>query len=130
MRQWLLLVFLLLLVPMQGCLSIGNIREYSYDIDVHNTTDRAVVIELLQAKSSTISKLRADLAPGGRFTNSYTVRGEAEYLEARLRPLDSGPGDAWYILELPRGTVRSEIREQGGGLVLAPRKPPPMEGPE
>jgi hypothetical protein len=118
---------LLTMLPFLGGCLAPTIREYTYDIDIHNTTQTTVSLELLQARSSNINKLRTDLAPGGVFANAYTIRGEAEYLEARLRPACAPDTAPWQIHELPRGRIRYNITEEAGRVALVPRRPQPAD---
>jgi hypothetical protein len=118
---------ILLLGLLSGCVS--GPREYTYDIDLKNVSDRPISLELLQARTSNIGKVHADLAPGGVYSNRYTMYGEAEYLEARLRFPAAAESDPWFIYELPRGRIRADLLVTDDRIVLKSRRPVPPDPP-
>lgn len=125
MRCVSLLLIAALILP--GC-AFGP-RQYTYDVDLRNTADRPITLELLQTQSSSTRKSRADLAPGGAYCSCFTGYGPAEYLEARLRYTDD-PADApWYIEELPEGQIRADIQSVSGRLSVHRRSPTPPDAP-
>ena len=101
-----------------GC-SVGP-RQYHYDIDVVNRTDRTVTVEFLRGSGSSVGKVRVDLAPGGAYVSRYTVYG-ADYLEARMRFMDDPDAERFYLQELGDGPTRRDIVIVDGGLNLARR---------
>jgi len=98
-----LLALILLILP--GCFA-GSPRAYHYDIDLLNTSDRTISMELLQIQNANINKVRADIGPGGIYASRYTTYSDAEYLEARFRLPSAAPDSPWFIHELPRGRTR------------------------
>ncbi len=106
-----------------GACAVGP-REYDYSVDIRNTTDRPVSVELLRVEGRNAGKVRADLAPGGTYSSSFTSY-DAEYLEARLRDLDAPPDAPYFIHELPEGRSRRDIVEKDGKLVLVSRASAP-----
>lgn len=117
-----LLLCLAILPALPGC--YAGPRSYHYDIQLRNTTDRTVAMELLQTQSSNINKIRADLGPGGIYSSRYTTYDSADYLEARFRFPDAPPGAPWFIHELPRGQTRSDISITDGRITLSPTPSP------
>ncbi|MFM9994901.1 MAG: hypothetical protein ACKVU4_03770 [Phycisphaerales bacterium] len=116
--------FLAPLIPLlvlAGC-SIGP-REYRYDIDLINRTDRPVTVELLRAQGHTLGKVRVDLAAGGAYVSSYTTHG-TEYLEARVQFLYDAEPDRYYLRELGDGLTQRDIVIEKGAPALVRRYDP------
>lgn len=103
-----------------GC-EVGP-RQYDYSVDIRNGADRPVSLELLRIDRSNVGKVRADLAPGGRYVSKFTAY-DSEYLEARLRLMDAPPGAPFYICEIPQGRSRRYIAIKDVALVLSAREP-------
>lgn len=116
-----LLLCLAILPALPGC--YAGPRSYHYDIQLRNTSDRTVAMELLQAEHSNITKVRADLGPGGLYSRRYTTCDSTDYLEARFRFPDSAPDSPWFIHELPRGQTRSDISIINHHITLTPTPP-------
>lgn len=103
-----------------GCVS--GPREYDYSVDLRNVADRPVTLELLRIERGNVGKVRADLAPGGRYMSTFTAY-DSEYLEVRLRQFDSPPDAPFYLCEIPKGRSRRDITLKDGKLVLMVRPP-------
>lgn len=103
-----------------GCVS--GVRQYDYSVDIRNSADRPVSLELLRIDRGNIGRVRADLAPGGRYVSRFTAY-DSEYLEARLRPMDGDEGDPFFISEIPQGRSTRDITYKDGRLVLTARAP-------
>lgn len=109
------------LLALAGCYT-GR-REYHYDINLVNRTDRPVTVEFLRGQGHTLSKVRVDLAAGGAYVSRYTTYG-TEYLEARMRFLDDPEPDRFYVHELGQGPTRRDIVVENGAPALT-RRPDP-----
>lgn len=108
----------LLAVCMGGCM-FGP-PEYTYDVDLRNTSERAVRVELLYADPSSIGKVRADLAPGGAYAGQLRSINRA-YLEVRYRAMGSSVEEPFFITELRGRRSTRDIVEKDGRLTLAQR---------
>ncbi len=119
-----LIALMIPLAVLAGCYTAQ--REYHYDIDLINRTDRPVTVEFLRGQGYNVGKVRVDLAPGGAYVSAYTSHG-TEYLEARVRFLDDPEPERFYVHELGRGPTRRDIVIEKGGLTLT-RRPDPDGG--
>ncbi len=100
-----------------GCVSTGP-RTYEYAIDLRNSTDETLSVELLKVESNEIRKVMVDLAPGASYSERFTTNGYGgDYVEARIAPTGSGPDPARQIVELKRGQTKYELERLGGRIV-------------
>lgn len=100
-----------------GCTYPGP-RTFEYAIDLRNSTDESLSVELLKIESHEIRKVTVDLAPGASYSERFTTDGYAgDYVEARIAPAGAGPGAARQIVELKRGQTKYELERRDGRIV-------------
>jgi hypothetical protein len=110
-----------------GCISVGS-SERRYLIDLKNTSDRTIAVDMLVPEGRTLGRIHADLGPGGAFTNRFTLSDASVHPEARFRPFPARDTDPFVAFDLAPGENKYDLSTaDGGGRVLFTKRPVPWD---
>lgn len=125
------LATLLAAAALPGCVSNSSPPRYDYDLAVQNACDRPVSLEILYVDNPGVGHVGADLAPGGRYSTTFSTQRRLDYTEARLRFLDAAPDPAgpFFIYRMSRERALYIVSREGDALRMAPRPLPDPRDP-
>jgi hypothetical protein len=109
---------------LSGCVSTGSVeRNAEYNVDFRNVSDRSVGLILLRVRGGERDRVRVDLGPRGRYSQTFT-QWDQSVAEARLTlEPDAAAGQA-VVVDLSPGKTVLEVDVQEGRVVVKPPKVP------
>lgn len=94
-----------------------------YTIDIRNTSEQAITMDLIRVERGQVGHTRADLMPGGVYLNEFSVDSRFDFVEARFRLAGRSPDDPFYPFELPRyGSAKRDVGVREERIVMLERK--------
>lgn len=121
MRIFMTLSSLCLAAQMSGCVVTSTPAHYT--IDIRNTSEQAITMDLVRVERGQVGRTRADLMPGGSYLNEFSVDSRFDFVEARFRLAGRSPDDPFYPFELPRyGSAKRDVAVSEDRIVLSERK--------
>lgn len=109
------------IAAMSGCMV--NPGSTPYTLDIRNTSDQPVTMDLVRVERGLVGHTRADLMPGGSYINDFSVDSGFDFVEARFRAAGRHADDPFYPFELPRrGSAKRDVALRDDRIVFSERK--------
>lgn len=112
------------IIGMSGCTVTSTPSHYT--IDIRNTSEQPITMDLVRVERGQVGHTRADLMPGGSYINEFSTDSGFDFVEARFRLAGRHADDPFYPFELPkRGSAKRDIAVRDDRIVISERKAAP-----